>query len=275
MRNQKSEIERRRKDKQTRFINSGVKNCGSKGVHTQLYSGMPARGADLGPVYSAPLAAIPEVNVLTHPTQRYRDISKLKQGDYSEPIAPGSREATFDFGKRPSQSHSGTEDFFEDHQRSSAWISGGNGFHSEIRSQKSEIETGGSSKSELVRVEQALKVTDLLLQSGGFGLIAVDLGNISVRSARRVPLTSWFRFRRAVENTPTALLVLEREAHAKSCASLVLQLSAVRSALSAKDKPTHAELLTSLDSRAEIARGERKSVRSARAEFTTESAWSA
>jgi hypothetical protein len=36
----------------------------------------------------------------------------------------------------------------------------------------------------------------------------------------------WFRFRRALEYTPTILLVLERESNAKSCASLVLQLRA-------------------------------------------------
>ena len=37
---------------------------------------------------------------------------------------------------------------------------------------------------------------------------------------------AWFRFRRAVEDTPTVLLVLEQEPNAKTCASLVLQLAA-------------------------------------------------
>ncbi len=74
------------------------------------------------------------------------------------------------------------------------------------------------------QVEQALKAADLLVQGGGFGLVAVDLGDVPVSIARRVPLASWFRFRRAVENTPTVLLVLEQEPYAKTCASLVLQL---------------------------------------------------
>jgi hypothetical protein len=39
-----------------------------------------------------------------------------------------------------------------------------------------------------------------------------------------VPLNAWFRFRRMVENTATILLLLEQEACAKSCASLVLRL---------------------------------------------------
>jgi len=75
-------------------------------------------------------------------------------------------------------------------------------------------------------LEQVLKVTDLLLQSGGFGMVVLDLGDVPVESARRVPLTSWFRFRRAVEPTPTVLLLIEQEACARTCASLVLQLQA-------------------------------------------------
>jgi hypothetical protein len=39
-----------------------------------------------------------------------------------------------------------------------------------------------------------------------------------------VPLNAWFRFRRAVEDTPTILLLLEQEPNAKTCASLVLRL---------------------------------------------------
>ncbi len=70
--------------------------------------------------------------------------------------------------------------------------------------------------------EKALKATDLLVQAGGFGIVALDLGDHP--GARRISLTSWFRLRRAVEHTPTALLVLEREPHAKTCAALVLQL---------------------------------------------------
>jgi hypothetical protein len=74
------------------------------------------------------------------------------------------------------------------------------------------------------RLEQVLKVTDLLLQGGGFGMVVLDLGDVPVESARRVPLTSWFRFRRAVEPTATVLLLVENEPCAKTCASLVLRL---------------------------------------------------
>jgi len=73
-------------------------------------------------------------------------------------------------------------------------------------------------------LEQVLKVTDLLLQSGGFGMVVLDLGDIPPESVQRVPLTSWFRFRRAVEPTATVLLVVEQEPCAKTCASLVMRL---------------------------------------------------
>ncbi|HYV03940.1 MAG TPA: hypothetical protein VFB82_05130 [Blastocatellia bacterium] len=71
----------------------------------------------------------------------------------------------------------------------------------------------------------ALKAVDLLLQSGGFGLVALDLGDISIDNARRIHSSWWHRFRRAIENTPTCLLVIEREPNARSCASLALELS--------------------------------------------------
>lgn len=72
--------------------------------------------------------------------------------------------------------------------------------------------------------EKALKAADLLVEGGGFGLVVMDLADAPPATARRISLTSWFRLRRAVENTPTVLAVLEREPHAKTCASLVLEL---------------------------------------------------
>jgi recombination protein RecA len=74
--------------------------------------------------------------------------------------------------------------------------------------------------------DQALRATDLLIQGGGFGLVAVDLSDIAPKIVRYVPLNAWFRFRRVVEDTPTILLVVEQEANAKTCASLVLRMKA-------------------------------------------------
>ena len=71
--------------------------------------------------------------------------------------------------------------------------------------------------------EQALKAADLLIQGGGFGVVAMDLGDTPVRSARRISMASWFRLRRAVEHTPTVLVSVTRQCNAGTCAGLVLE----------------------------------------------------
>ncbi len=72
--------------------------------------------------------------------------------------------------------------------------------------------------------EHAFKAADLLLHAGGFGVVVLDLSRTSDSMLRRVPISYWYRFRRAIENTPTILALLEREAQAKSCATLILEL---------------------------------------------------
>lgn len=132
---------------------------------------------------------------------------------------------------------------------------------------------------------QMLKVTDLLLQSNGFGMIALDLGDVPVQSARRIPLASWFRFRRAVEHTPTTLLVLEQQPIAGSCSSVLLRVSGVRSQVSGEklsarsyqllgNRLPHSELLDQFEITAELLRSrlERKPVQSA-ANFKSRAAW--
>ncbi len=76
--------------------------------------------------------------------------------------------------------------------------------------------------------EHALKAADLLVQGGGFGLVAMDLGDTPPHTARRISLTSWFRLRRAVENTPTVLVAVAQLSNAKTCASLMLECTRER-----------------------------------------------
>ena len=72
-------------------------------------------------------------------------------------------------------------------------------------------------------VEHAMKSADMLIHSGGFGVVALDLCDVSPQAVRRIPLSYWHRFRRAVENSSSVLLVMGREANAKSCASLLVE----------------------------------------------------
>jgi hypothetical protein len=71
--------------------------------------------------------------------------------------------------------------------------------------------------------EHALKAADLLIQGGGFGLVIMDLGDTAPRTAHRISLASWFRLRRALENTPTMLVAVARQSNAGTCASLVVE----------------------------------------------------
>ena len=73
-------------------------------------------------------------------------------------------------------------------------------------------------------VERAFKATDLLLQSGGFGLVALNLADVAAKYTRRIITSWWFRFRRAIENTPTALVVVTPVPCIRSCAALVLEV---------------------------------------------------
>ncbi|HUA14195.1 MAG TPA: hypothetical protein VMG31_02790 [Verrucomicrobiae bacterium] len=137
------------------------------------------------------------------------------------------------------------------------------------------------------RLEQVLRATDLLLESGGFGVIALDLADLPPQTARRIPLTTWFRFRRAVEHKPTILLSVEQQPIAGSCSSLLLQLRPARENLLNFDDPhsqeqlslcdsilpTHADLLTGFEIKAELAlsRLNRKPAYSVM--FPTRTAW--
>ena len=133
-------------------------------------------------------------------------------------------------------------------------------------------------------VEQALRAADLLLQSGGFGMIALDLAGVPVKMARRIPLTTWFRFRRVVENKPTILLVIGIQSCAESCVSLSLKLGLQSPVVSRQQEvpswreapPSHAELFSGIEVHAEVlrSRSERKSVQSAGA-FGSKTAWTA
>jgi hypothetical protein len=74
------------------------------------------------------------------------------------------------------------------------------------------------------RIEQALKVTDLLLQAGGFGAIVLDMGSMAPEHVSRIPLATWFRYRAGAERTRASVVLLTQYPCAKSSAGLVLRL---------------------------------------------------
>ena len=74
------------------------------------------------------------------------------------------------------------------------------------------------------KLEHAFKAADLLLQGGGFGLVVLDLGDVPAQQARRVISSWWYRFRRVVENKPTALVVIAADSCVRSCAAMTLEM---------------------------------------------------
>ncbi len=73
-----------------------------------------------------------------------------------------------------------------------------------------------------LRLEQGLKAADLLLQTGGFAGIVLDMSDQLPQYTRRIPLATWYRFRLAAEQARTALVFLTQSPCASSCASLTL-----------------------------------------------------
>jgi hypothetical protein len=68
----------------------------------------------------------------------------------------------------------------------------------------------------------ALRCTELLLDAGGFGVVAVDLG--AARHPSRLEHGAWARLARAVERSSTVATVLARERVAGTSSSLGLAL---------------------------------------------------
>src|SRR5260370_13360538 len=136
-----------------------------------------------------------------------------------------------------------------------------------------------STRRRFAALDQVLMAADLLLQSGGFGLVVLDLASLEPRDTVKIPLTTWFRLRRAVDETRTLLLVLEQAPHAGSSAVVVLDLAQAGvkflETRTAKGTAQHVDgdcLIESIALDAEIVRGQARkpvaSVRS-RASFST------
>jgi hypothetical protein len=73
------------------------------------------------------------------------------------------------------------------------------------------------------RLEHALRAADLVLHGGGFGITVFDMADVAPEWARRIPMSYWFRFRRAVENKPHGCVLLDPVPCAGTCAALALE----------------------------------------------------
>ena len=74
-------------------------------------------------------------------------------------------------------------------------------------------------------IDRALKALNLVLQAGGFGLVAIDLADVPARTLRGIPFTTWLRVQRGVEGRDTACVLVSPEPVARSAGGLTLTLT--------------------------------------------------
>jgi len=93
-----------------------------------------------------------------------------------------------------------------------------------VNKQSAAFHRGMTKKSQpWIRLDQAIRATDLLLQAGGFAAIVLDLADEAIEHGRRIPLATWFRFRQAADRTRCSLVVLGKGSYAHSSSALVLE----------------------------------------------------
>jgi recombination protein RecA len=97
-------------------------------------------------------------------------------------------------------------------------------------------------------IEQALRSTDLLVQTGGFSALVVDLGGIPPEFAARIELSTWHRYRVAAEQTQSCIVLLSQHPCAKSSSELQISLQWM------KDSREESTVLCGLNIRAEVLR---------------------
>jgi hypothetical protein len=74
--------------------------------------------------------------------------------------------------------------------------------------------------------EYTMRAADLLLHAGGFGVVLLNLSEANVRVLNRIPLSYWYRFQRAIQHTPTILLICTDSPQAKAASSYSLDCQA-------------------------------------------------
>jgi recombination protein RecA len=97
-------------------------------------------------------------------------------------------------------------------------------------------------------IEHALRSTDLLIQTGGFSAIVLDLGGVLAKFVSRIELSTWHRYRVASEQTQSSIILLSQYPCTKSSAELQLRLLAM------EDTREERAVFTGLNARVEILR---------------------
>lgn len=76
-------------------------------------------------------------------------------------------------------------------------------------------------------MERGLKALNLILQAGGFGVVAMDLADLPAPTLSGVPRTTWLRVQRAIEGKDTACVLVTSRPLARSAGGVTVALDGV------------------------------------------------
>jgi recombination protein RecA len=71
---------------------------------------------------------------------------------------------------------------------------------------------------------RALKAMNLVLQAGGFGVVAFDVSDVHAMALRQFPYTTWMRMSRVIEGGQTAAVIVAAERLARSPGGVTIAL---------------------------------------------------
>ena len=74
-------------------------------------------------------------------------------------------------------------------------------------------------------IERALKALNLILQAGGFGVVAIDLADAPLAALRQLPFTTWLRIQRTIEGSETACVIVASQPVARSAGGVTVSLT--------------------------------------------------
>jgi recombination protein RecA len=98
-------------------------------------------------------------------------------------------------------------------------------------------------------VDRAIKAFTLVLQAGGFGVVALDLADVPRAVLGRLPFTTWLRVQRMIEGSETACVLVVNEPLARSPGGVTLQLAGRTTWAGGSDGSRH---LAGLDMRVRV-----------------------
>jgi hypothetical protein len=104
---------------------------------------------------------------------------------------------------------------------------------------------------------RALKAMNLVLQAGGFGVVAFDVSDVHAMALRQFPYTTWMRMARVIEGGQTAAVIVGAERLARSPGGVTIALDAPSDAPRARWSGTsdRARLLRAIDVQTRVVGG--------------------